>query len=56
MTRLLLSTAALALIAAPSLAEAKKAVPASAKHHHVVKKAKTKTKTTTAAPAQTKAQ
>lgn len=38
MTRLLLSTAALALIAAPSLAEAKKSNPAPAKHHKVEKK------------------
>ncbi|WP_156347036.1 hypothetical protein [Sphingomonas sp. Leaf33] len=45
MTRLLLSTAVLALIAAPTIAEAKKPHPAPAKHKVV----KTTTRTTTAA-------
>lgn len=52
MNRLLLSTAALAMLAAPTLAEAKKPHPAPAKHK-TVKPAKV-TRTTTKTEAKTK--
>ena len=45
MNRLMLSAATLAMLAAPTLAEAKKAPPAPAKHK-VVKAKQTKTTTT----------
>lgn len=48
MKRLLLSTAVLAMLAAPTLAEAKKSTPAPAKHK-VVKAKKTTTVTETKA-------